>query len=332
MVLGVCRRVLQAEHDAEDAFQVTFLVLVRKAESIVPRDSVGNWLYGVAYRTALKAKGRAARRKEQPLMDLPQPQRTDDSAWRELRQVLDQELNRLPDKYRSPVVLCDLQGQSHHDAARQLGWPEGTLSGRLSRARAILSRRLSRHAVPFSAAALPALLGQDAASAAVPAPLVCSTVKASLLVATGEVAAGALPVSVSALMEGVLKAMWWTKVKIATVLLLAVGIVGAGAGLLSYEALADKAVNARPADKVTAQENAADKDKKGDSKDKNDGDKDNKGDGQKNNKNDGDKNNKDDGQKNNKNDGDKNNKDDGQKNNKNDGDKNNKNDKKDDKK
>jgi hypothetical protein len=154
-------------------------------------------------------------------------------------------------------------------------------------------------------------------------------VKASLLVATGEVAAGALPVSVSGLMEGVLKAMWWTKVKIATVLLLAVGVIGGGVGLLSYEAFADKAVNARPADKVTAQENAADKDKNGDSKDKNEGDKNDKDDGQKNNKNDGDKNNKDDGQKNNKDDGDKNNKNDDKKNNKNDGDKNNK---KDDKK
>jgi hypothetical protein len=262
-------------------------------------------LYGVAYRTALKAKGRAARRKEQTLMDVPQPERTDDSAWRELRQVLDQELNRLPDKYRSPVVLCDLQGQSHHDAARQLGWPEGTLSGRLSRARALLSQRLGRRAVLLSAAALPALLSQNAASAAVPAPLVGSTVKASLLVAAGEVAAGAMPVSVCALMEGVLQAMWWTKVKIAAVVLLAVGVIGAGTGLLSYQAFADRAVNAQPADKIAAQKNAADKDKKGDDKDKNDGDKNNKDDGQKNNKNDGDKN-KNDDKKNNKNDGDKN--------------------------
>src|SRR5262245_46647942 len=90
MVFGVCRRLLQAEHDAEDAFQATFLVLVRKAESIVPRDSVGNWLYGVAYRTALKARTRAARRKEQPLTDIPQPGPPDDTAWRELRQVLNQ--------------------------------------------------------------------------------------------------------------------------------------------------------------------------------------------------------------------------------------------------
>src|SRR5437773_7959664 len=106
MVLGVCRRVLRNDHDAEDAFQATFLVLLRKASSILPRDRVGNWLYGVAYRTSLKAKAlRAKRRAKERQVTRPET----DQRWLEL---LDHELNRLPDKYREPVVLCHLQGKT----------------------------------------------------------------------------------------------------------------------------------------------------------------------------------------------------------------------------
>src|SRR6516164_6909968 len=126
MVLGVCRRVLRHTQDAEDAFQATFLVLVRKAASVRPRDAVGNWLYGVAYRTALKAKALNARRraKEGPMRELPQPETPNSDLWCDLQPILDQELHRLPDRYRSPVVLCDIEGKSRKQAAQHLGCPE----------------------------------------------------------------------------------------------------------------------------------------------------------------------------------------------------------------
>src|SRR5262249_31376838 len=136
MVLGVCRRVLRNEADAEDAFQATFLVLVKKARSVVPRALVGSWLYGVAHNTARKAKAMNSKRraKERLAGAAPRPAAPAE-ACRQLHARLDEELSRLPDKYRAPVVLCDLEGKSYKEAARLLGWPQGTLSGRLTRAR-----------------------------------------------------------------------------------------------------------------------------------------------------------------------------------------------------
>src|SRR5262245_12293223 len=147
MVWRVCRRVLRNYHDAEDAFQATFLVLVRKAASIVPRKMVANWLYGVAHQTALKARATAARRRgrERQMADLPEPAGTEQKLWRDLQTLLDEELSRLPDKYRAVIVLCDLEGKTRKDAARQLGCPEGTVAGQLARARAMLAKRLARH-------------------------------------------------------------------------------------------------------------------------------------------------------------------------------------------
>src|SRR5262249_31988078 len=126
MVWGVCRRILGNHHDAEDAFQATFLVLVRKAATIVPRDMVANWLYGVAYQTARKARAMAARRnsRERLVFPMPEAAAADGDGWSELWSLLDQELNRLPEKYRAPVVLCDLAGRTYKEAARQLGCPE----------------------------------------------------------------------------------------------------------------------------------------------------------------------------------------------------------------
>src|SRR4051812_14924501 len=123
MVLGVCRRVLGNVQDAEDAFQATFLVLVRKGASIMPREMVGNWLHGVAFRTALEAKKMTARRraKERDVADVPRPASSPTDVWKEILPLLDQELGRLADKYRVPIVLCDLEGKTHKEAARQLG-------------------------------------------------------------------------------------------------------------------------------------------------------------------------------------------------------------------
>src|SRR5579884_1115666 len=174
MVLGVCRRLLQHPKDAEDAFQATFLVLVRKAASLGQRELLGNWLYGVAYRTALDARAAAMRRRkrEKQVSAMPEPEMRDESEeWRDLRPFLDRELNRLPDKYRIPIVLCDLEGKTRQDAANKLNLPVGTLSGRLTTARKMLAKRLARHGLALSAGALIAALSPSAASAAVPAPL-----------------------------------------------------------------------------------------------------------------------------------------------------------------
>src|SRR5215469_15021140 len=140
MVMGVCRRILHNEHDAEDAFQATFLVLVRKAASIVPRERIANWLYGVAHRTALKARATAAKRRarERQVTQMPESAVTEQGLWHDLQPLLDQALNRLPDIYRVAIVLCDLEGKTRREAARQLGVPEGTLAARLARARGML--------------------------------------------------------------------------------------------------------------------------------------------------------------------------------------------------
>src|SRR5262249_44481771 len=155
MVLGVCRRVLGNAHDAEDAFQATFLVLVKKAPAVVPRELVGPWLYGVAYRTALKARALAARRREieRQVTAMP-PQAPPPAAGLALGPLPDRDLSRLPEKHRLPLVLCGLEGKSKREAARQLNLPEGTLSSRLARAREALRGRLARRGVTLAAGAL----------------------------------------------------------------------------------------------------------------------------------------------------------------------------------
>src|SRR5262249_932116 len=155
LVLGVCTRVLGSAHDAEDALQATFLVLVRKAGSIRTPELLGPWLYGVAYRTALKAKAEALRRRhlERRLVEVASLPVTDDLIWRDLRPVLDEEVSRLPRKYRVPFVLCYVEGKTSEQAARILGCPQGTVFSRPAWARAHLRRRLSRRGLALAAGA-----------------------------------------------------------------------------------------------------------------------------------------------------------------------------------
>jgi RNA polymerase sigma factor (sigma-70 family) len=239
MVLGVCRRVLRHHHDAEDAFQATFLVLVRKGESIMPRDHVGNWLYGVAYRTALKARTMGAQRrlKESQVRDIPETDVSDHDRldWQPL---LDRELSRLPNKYRTLLVCCDLEGKSRKQAARTFGLPEGTVSSRLARARRMLATRFKRLGVEFSAGLLATAISRQAASASVPPALLQNTVHAATLMTAGEaITAGIVSTNVIALMEGVLSAMLISKLKFAMVIVLVMGLIGFGAST-SYQGVA----------------------------------------------------------------------------------------------
>jgi RNA polymerase sigma factor (sigma-70 family) len=210
MVWGVCRRLLN-HHDAEEAFQAAFLVLARKAASIRSRNLLGNWLYGVAQQAALQARRINARRRtrERLVANVPETASSKPDGWHELQGILDAEVSRLPDRYRSVIVLCDLEGQTRKEAARHLGCPEGTVAGRLSRARTILSKRLARHGLGVSGGAW--------ASVAVPTPLA----KAAILMAAGH----AVPVKVAALAQGV---MSMSKIKSALLLMVLLGVLGWG--------------------------------------------------------------------------------------------------------
>ncbi len=236
MVLGVCRRLLGHEHDAEDAFQATFLVLARRAESVSPRDRVGSWLYGVACRTALELRRSNARRRgrETQVSELPHPTVEPPGAALELRPLLDEELSRLPDKYRVPMVLCELEGRSRKEVAGQLRLPEGTLSSRLATARKLLALRLARRGLALSAAALAAALSEEAARAGVPAPLVTSAVKGAVS------AAVVVPARVAALAKGVEKAMLLSRLKAGALVLLAATLAVLGAGAFAYHAAGDE--------------------------------------------------------------------------------------------
>jgi serpin B len=239
MVWGVCSRVLADANDIDDAFQATFLVLVRKARSIAKRESVGSWLHGVAHRVALRAKTRARQRRDHEsagAVTMPQIDAGPDLLWPEVRQVLDEELDRLPEKYRAPLVLCYLEGRTNDEAADQLGWTRGTIAGRLHRARELLRDRLARRGVGIATGVLVSTLAEQAAPAAVPVALTRTTLEAALTYAAGPATATSSPAV--ALAEGVLRTMWHNKRKTITALVLILGIAGAGAGLWLHAAMA----------------------------------------------------------------------------------------------
>jgi len=223
MVWGVCRRMLGNDHDAEDAFQATFLVLVRKAATI--RTNAGNWLYGVAHQTARKARATRAKRqaRERQVTQMPELAATECDVWNDLQTLLDQELSQLPEKYRAVIVLCDLAGKSGSEAARELSCAEGTVASRLSRGRAMLAKRLQRRGLTVTAGSVAALLPQQVSSC-VPDAVMSSTTRAVTLVAAGQATTEAIAGTVVALTEGVMKAMLLNKIKTALALLL-VGVL-----------------------------------------------------------------------------------------------------------
>jgi RNA polymerase sigma factor (sigma-70 family) len=226
MVWGVCCRHLN-HHDAEDAFQATFLV--RKAKD-VPRQAVANWLYGVARQTAVRLRALAAKRgqREKQVVTMPEPTAAevrDD----ELQTALDEELSRLPDHYRGVLVLCDLEGMTRKEAARQLGIPEGSVASRLARARALLAKRLTRRGL-FSGGSVAAVLSVGSASASAPPALVASTIKAASLLAAGQ--AAAVSALVAALTEGVVRAMFMTRIKSVVAVVLGIAALAGAAGLI----------------------------------------------------------------------------------------------------
>jgi RNA polymerase sigma factor (sigma-70 family) len=246
MVWGVCRRVLRSHQDAEDAFQATFLVLVRKAPCIVPRDLVANWLYGVAHQTALKARSTAARRgaREKQVTAMPEPALDQPESGNDVQTVLDRELSHLPAKYRAVIVLCDLEGKTRKEAARHFHLPEGTVATRLMTARTMLAKRLTRSGLAISGGVVATVLSQQAASASVPPSVASETIQAASYFAAGQAAAaGAISATAVALAEGVLKAMLLTKLKVATAVLLVLTFFGAGATVLTQHVLADRPIN-----------------------------------------------------------------------------------------
>jgi RNA polymerase sigma factor (sigma-70 family) len=236
MVLRVCRRVLGHEQDAEDAFQATFLVLARHTGSIRKREALAGWLHGVAYRTAMKARRSAARRRQREahLRDRT-PGAATGLTWDEVQAALDEEIGSLPGPYRAAFVLCVLEGKSGHRAAAELGVKEGTVWSRLARARQILRRRLTRRGIRLAGVLAALSVGQGGTQAGVPAGLARLTVRFGLLAAAGPAAAGSVPPHVAALAAGVTRAMSTSKLPFITAAFLAAGLLAAGAGLLARQ-------------------------------------------------------------------------------------------------
>ncbi len=236
MILGVGRRLLGDAHDAEDVLQAAFLVLVRRKKSIGGKKSVGGWLHGVARNIALKesAKRASRRYREREAATMRSEPYVDSLTLGELRAALDEEIARLPEKQRGPIVLCYLEGKSHDNAARELGVPKSSLESRLTKALTMLRRKLERRGITLAAATLATALTEMAAAAPLPATLTISTVKAATLVAGGNaVAGGCLSAHVLALMNEALRGMVWVKAKMI-LMVMGLGLAVGGAGWAEY--------------------------------------------------------------------------------------------------
>jgi RNA polymerase sigma factor (sigma-70 family) len=247
MVLSVGRRVLHNQHDAEDVFQATFLLLARKAPSIRRHDSVSSWLHGVALRLALKLRSQNMRRqtRERQAADMRKKSPNLEAAWQELQEVLDQALQKLPAKYRTVLLLCYLEGRTQEEVAKQLGCPLGTVRSRLAQGRKLLRGRLARQGLVGSVGAVATLLAASTAVEAISMTLQQQTLKAAALYAAGKAAVGLVSADVADLASAGLKALAAMKLKIATLVLLATGLCLGGAGALAYPHVAKSRTEAR---------------------------------------------------------------------------------------
>jgi RNA polymerase sigma factor (sigma-70 family) len=236
MVLALCRRLTGDTHAAEDAFQATFLVLARRAAAIKRKAAVASWLYGVAQRIALRAKTQmaAGRRREKEFAEMPRTQPADDDTSQELLGALDEEIGRLPEKYQAPIVLCYLEGKSHDQAARQLGWHKNSLTNRLARGRELLRKQLVGRGIALPAAGLTAALGTQASAAPVGATLMINTAKAATSFASGQaVADGFITAGALALAREAMKLALGIQAKMVLFVLIA-GLAVGGAGVAAY--------------------------------------------------------------------------------------------------
>lgn len=247
MVLQLCRRQLRQAADCEDAFQATFLTLARKAASIRSRGSLASWLYRVAYRIACQARVRTAPPSEPLAIDeLPAPSRESDVVWRDLRLILDAEIARLSESHRRVLVLCDLEGKTHDEVAHLLGCPRGTVASHLTRARQRLHRRLSGRGWTLPAGLVATALAEEARAGNVPA----EWVKAAA--GSGTVSARAIRLS-----EGVIRIMWFDKLKTAAGILVAVLLSGAGIGVAVWPSAAQDGLAAWALRQDVADQSAA---------------------------------------------------------------------------
>jgi RND family efflux transporter MFP subunit len=261
MVLGACRRVLLNPHDAEDAFQATFLVLLRKARSIRRGTALGGWLHRVACRAALRLRASLAKRKQREtagVEDLTAPPE-DAVQRRELRRILDEEVDRLPARQRVAFVLCCLEGKTSAEAARELGCPPGTVSSRVTRARRLLRNRLTRRGVVPALGAATAWLAGEIQAATVPSALASATVQTARLLARGTAAQAIASPQTISLVNGVLRAMFLSQLRTVSLLLVLAGALAVG-GAFARHALSAAPPN--PEEPPRAADAPAPKDKK----------------------------------------------------------------------
>jgi RNA polymerase sigma factor (sigma-70 family) len=232
MVIGLCRSILRNHHDAEDIFQATFLVMARKAGSIRKGESVGSWLYVVAYRLAHKVRTRAEKRQscEQRAVFHCEQTPMDAVMWGELRDILHQEISRLPEKYRAALVLCYWQGRTHEQAGQQLGCARGTIKDRLEKARDLLRKRLARRGLALSAAWFATSLSEGM-GAVVSEELVQATVRGAMLFSMGRLPAGVVSAPVAACARAHVKQLFMNKLKYGLAFVLMLGVLCGGAGL-----------------------------------------------------------------------------------------------------
>ena len=241
MVVRVCSTILRDQNDIEDAFQATFLVLMHRAGSIRKRDSAASWLHGVARRVACCARAAGARRRVHERRSIDLARRSSDSAgWDDLPEIIHEELSRLPNRYRVPIVLCDLEGLTEGQAAVSLGWPIGTVRSRLARGRDHLRGRLTRRGMAPSVGIVGTVRFAGGSQAAVAAELANSTIRAAMRVAAG----GLAPPSIATLVQGVLKMMMLSRLKIAAALALILAMTSAGAIVAAERARTDRPATA----------------------------------------------------------------------------------------